>query len=142
MEGFRFTHPYRVGIADINFAGHVANAALLNYFQEVRIAYLEALGGFSELHLGDGCGAILVEARVRYRAEMFHGELLQLGARIETIGRTSFRIGYRIERDGKVTTEGDTVLAAFDYERRRTRRVPQGLRDAATLFEGRALEET
>jgi acyl-CoA thioesterase FadM len=140
MEGFRFTCPYRVGIAEINYGGHVANPAVLTYFQEARIAYLAALGPFTELDIGDGCGLILIEARVRYRAEMFHGDALALGVRTEGFGRTSFRLGYRIEGDRGVTAEGETALAAFDYGARRPRRVPQALRDAAARFEGRVLE--
>ena len=140
MEGFRFINPYRVGIADINYGGHVSNAAVLEYFQEARIAYLAALGKFTELDLGDGCGMILVEARVRYRAEMFHGDELDLGVRTEAFGRTSFRLGYRIEGARGVTAEGETTVAAFDYTRRKLIRVPQSLRDAATRFEGHDLE--
>ncbi|MDF1554036.1 MAG: thioesterase family protein [Deferrisomatales bacterium] len=141
MEEFRFTHPYRVAIADINYGGHVSNAAVLEYFQEARIAYLAALGEFSELDIGDGCGMILVEARVRYRAEMFHGDALVLGVRTEAFGRTSFRLGYRIEGPRGVTAEGETTQAAFDYVQRKLLRVPQRLRDAATHFEGRSLAE-
>lgn len=140
MDGFRFTHPYRVGIADINYGGHVSNAAVLNYFQEARIAYLAALGEFSELSIGEGCGIILIEARVRYRAEMFHGDELLLGVRTEAFGRTSFRLEYRIEGSRGVTAEGETALAAFDYAVSKPRRVPQGLRAAAARFEGRDLE--
>ena len=84
---------------------------------------------------------IVVEARVRFRAEMFHGDGLSLGVRTEALGRTSFRLGYRIEGARGITAEGETTQAAFDYEHRKLRRVRQGLRDAATLFEGRSLEE-
>ena len=59
MEGFKFTIPYRVRIADVNYGNHVANSAVLNFFQDARIAYLDNLGGYSELDLGGGCGIIL-----------------------------------------------------------------------------------
>ncbi len=133
--------PPPVAIADINYGGHVSNAAVLAYFQDARIAYLAALGPFSEKDIGDGCGMIVVEARIRYRAEMFHGDGLSMGVRAEAFGRTSFRLGYRIEGALGITAEGETTQAAFDYAQRKLRRVPQGLRDAATRFEGRSLEE-
>ena len=141
MEGFRFTHSHRVVVADINYGGHVSNASVLAYFHDARIAYLAALGAFSEKDLGDGCGMIVVEARVRYRAEMFHGDELSLGVRTVAFGRTSFRLGYRIEDTHGITAEGETTQAAFDYALRTLRRVPQGLRDAATRFEGHSLAE-
>ncbi|NIV95939.1 thioesterase, partial [candidate division KSB1 bacterium] len=75
-DGFNFTFPYRVRIADINYGGHVANSAVLNFFQDGRIAYLKSLGDYSELDIGCGCGLILPEANVKYRAEMFHDDEL------------------------------------------------------------------
>ena len=110
MEGFRFTMPYTVRIADINYGGHVANSAVLNFFQEARIAYLGQLGPFSELDLG-GCGIILPEAQVRYRAEMFHGDPLLIGVRIESMKNSSMMMAYRIDREGQVVAEGTTALS-------------------------------
>ncbi len=136
MDGFRFHIPYRVRIGDINYGGHVSNAAVLLYFQEVRIGYLARLGPFSEMDVGGGCGLILPEARVRYLAEMFLGDELEVGARIEELGRTSFRMAYRIERDGRPTAEGDTALVCFDYAARKPRRLPQPFRDAVVDLEG------
>jgi YbgC/YbaW family acyl-CoA thioester hydrolase len=135
LEGFRFTMPYTVRVSDINYAGHVSNAAVLQYFQEARIAYLRQLGPFTELDIGEGCGIIMPEARVLYRAEMLLGEVLVLGARVEEVGSTSFRMGYRVERGAQVTAEGTTPIIAFDYAARRPRRVPQGLREALVRFE-------
>jgi len=136
LDGFRFTMPYTVRISDINYAGHVSNAAVLLYFQEVRIAYLAHLGPFTELDIGEGCGIIMPESRVFYRAEMRLGEPLVLGARVEELGRTSLRMGYRIEREGRVTAEGTTPFVAFDYAASRPRRVPAALREAVVRFEG------
>lgn len=52
MDNFRFKFSYRVGVADINYGGHVANSAVLNFFQDARIAYLANLGSYSEIDLG------------------------------------------------------------------------------------------
>lgn len=134
MEGFRFTMPYTVRIADINYGGHVANSAVLNFFQEARIAYLGQLGPFSELDLG-GCGIILPEAQVRYRAEMFHGDQLLIGVRIEAMKNSSMMMAYRIDREGQVVAEGTTALVAFDYRTRRPVRLPEAFRRAVVRFE-------
>ncbi len=124
MDGFHFVMPYRVRVADVNYGGHVANSAVLNFFQDARIACLEQLGGFSELDLGGGCGIILPEAHVNYRAEMFMGDELQIGVRVSKISRSSFVMDYRIERSGETTAEGWTSLVCFDYQARKPRRLP------------------
>lgn len=137
MDGYRFSLPYRVRIADINYGGHVSNASLLHYFQDARIGYLQALGPFSELDLGEGCGLILPEAHVRYLAEMFLGNVLEIGVRVSEVGKTSWKMEYRVERAGKATAEGWTQLVCFDYAQRRARRMPQALRSAIAALEQR-----
>lgn len=125
MDGFNFTIPYSVRVADVNYGGHVANSAVLNFFQDARIAYLGHLGGYSEMDIGNDCGIILPEAHVKYLAEMFLGEALQIGVKISKVGRSSFTMVYRIERDGEATAEGETVLICFDYQKRKPRRLSE-----------------
>lgn len=135
MEGFRFTMPYAVRCADVNYGGHVSNAVVLNYFQDGRIVYLNHLGGFSELDIG-GCGIILPEAHVFYRGEMFLGDQLRMGVRISELRNSAFVMEFRIERDGEVMAEGTTNLVAFDYARRKPVRLPEQFREAVRKFEG------
>jgi len=135
MEGFKFTMPYRVRIADVNYGGHVANSAVLNFFQEARIAYLQNLGGYSELNIGHGRGVILPEAHVCYRAEMYHNDHLEIGVRVKSLSRSSFAMEYRIERDGDVTAEGETALVCFDYSVRKPRRLDALFRKQVEAFE-------
>ena len=135
MEGFIFTIPYSVRISDINYGNHVANSAVLNFFQDARIQYLNHLGDFSELDIGD-CGIILPEARVQYKAEMFHADELTIGVRITELGRSSLTMEYRIERDNEVTATGETTLIAFDYTLRKPRRLPAPFKAAVQAFEG------
>jgi YbgC/YbaW family acyl-CoA thioester hydrolase len=131
---YRFSIPYTVRIADINYGGHVSNAAVLSFFQDARIAYLKQFG-YSELDIG-GCGLILPEAHVLYLAEMFLGEELRIGVRISELRNAAFVMAYGIERDGTITAEGTTNLVAFDYQERKPRRLPDPFREAVTRFEG------
>lgn len=139
MQDFIFTIPYAVRVADVNYGGHVANSAVLNFFQDARIAYLQNLG-FTEMDIGDGCGIILPEAQVRYLAEMFLSDQLQIGVRIVRLGRSSFVMEYRIERDARVVAEGSTTLVAFDYDSRKPKRLPQVFRQAVAGLEKTALQ--
>jgi YbgC/YbaW family acyl-CoA thioester hydrolase len=135
MKDFTFTMPYTVRIADINYGGHVANSAVLNFFQDARISYLEELGGFSEMNIGGGCGLILPEAHVKYCSEMFLFDELVIGVKVTRIGRSSFQMAYRIERDEKLTAEGETTLVCFDYQTRKPRRIDKTFRALLEKFE-------
>ena len=135
MDGFNFIIPYTVRVVDVNYGAHVANSAVLNFFQDARIAYLKKLGDYSEMKIGKGCGIILPEAHVKYLAEMFLGDELVIGARITNVSRSSFTMCYRIERDGEATAEGETVLICFDYEKRKPRRLDAVFIEKVTAFE-------
>jgi len=134
MNEFDFVMPYTVRVADINYAGHVSNAVVLNYFQDARIGYLKRLGSFSELDIG-GCGIILPEAHVLYRAEMILGDRLEIGLRCVELRNSSFTLAYRIEREGELMVEGTTSLVAYDYQKRKPVRLPTAFRQAIESFE-------
>ena len=141
MQGFNFSIPYRVRVVDINYGGHVANSAVLNFFQDGRIAYLKHLGGYSEIDIGNECGIILPEAHVKYLAEMFLDDELVIGVRIKQLGRSSFDMVYRIERDGVATAAGETALVCFDYRQRKPRRLDVQFREKVNEFEGLSINK-
>lgn len=135
MQGFKFTIPYTVRVVDVNYGAHVANSAVLNFFQDARIAYLKSLGGYTEMDIGNACGIILPEAHVKYLAEMFLGDELEIGAKVTNVSRSSFTMCYRIERDGEATAEGETALICFDYEKRKSRRLDVLFKEKIKSFE-------
>ena len=138
MQDYKFTIPYCVRVADVNYGGHVANSAVLNFFQDARIAYLQQLGGYSEMDIGGGCGIILPEAHVKYLAEMFLGDQLTIGVKIVELGRSSFRMAYRVERAaGQATAAGETTLVCFDYAARKPRRLAEEFVRKVQAWEGR-----
>ncbi|MDD2557275.1 MAG: thioesterase family protein, partial [Desulfuromonas sp.] len=120
---------YRVRISDINYGGHVANSVVLNFFQDARIAFLAYLGPFSEMDIGD-CGLIQPEAHVKYKAEMFHNDILKIWVAVTEIRRSSFELKYCIERDTAITAEGTTPLLAYSYARKKPCRLPEDFRAA------------
>ena len=133
MDGFNFVFSYKVSVSDINYGGHVANSAVLNIFQDARIALFSSLGPYSELDLG-GCGIIMPEAHVYFRAEMFLHDRLKVGVRCKEIKRSSFSLEYRIERDGELTAEGETPIVCFDYLKRKPCKIPPEFGSTLVVF--------
>jgi YbgC/YbaW family acyl-CoA thioester hydrolase len=135
METKPFIYPNQVRVADLNYGGHVANSAVLNIFQDARIALFGSLGPFSELDLG-GCGIIMPEVHVYFRAEMFLHNQLQVEVRCADIKRSSFILTYRITRDGELTAEGESPIVCFDYQLRKPCRIPSAFRQVLLDFSG------
>ena len=87
------------------------------------------------MDIGGGCGLILPEAHVKYLAEMFLGDQLVIGVKVIELGRSSFRMIYRIERDGRATAEGETTMVCFDYQSRKPRRLATEFQDKVREYE-------
>ena len=47
-----------------------------------------------------------------------------------SVGRKSFTLDYRLEQGGELLAEASTVLVSYDYERARSREVPDDWRNA------------
>lgn len=136
MTGFRFFLPFRVRAADLDYSGRVSQAAVLNFFQEVRIGYLSTIGNYGELNIGDGYGIIQAEADLRFIDEMFLGDELEIGVRVSELRKASFRMSYKVERKGIAMAKGTTLLLSYDYKLRKPRRLPSPFQKAIAQFEG------
>lgn len=126
-DAFRVAFPVRIG--DINYGGHMGNDRFLLLFQEARLSFLTSLGA-SEREIGEGIGLIMSEAHVAFKAEVFYGDELEVSVRARDVKDNRFSLDYQVDRqgDGKTVATGYTLLAAFDYARRRVSRLPEPFR--------------
>lgn len=97
-----------VSFRDCDPYGHVNNAVYLTYLESARFALWRAQGVD---------GVILARAEVDYRAQATYGEELEVRARLEGFGRTSFRYEYEIVdvTTGQVVVLAKTVQVHFNY---------------------------
>jgi acyl-CoA thioester hydrolase len=139
MEGFRFFFRQPVEFRDLDALGHLNNAAYLSYVESARLAYMQEVLGPLELEeLG-----IVAEARIAFRASSFLGETLEIGTRVAGIGGKSIRFEFEIHgEDGRLVADGSTVHVTFDYETRRSIRVPDEWRRKIDAYETRSLATT
>lgn len=98
-----------VRFRDCDAYGHVNNAVYLTYLENARFALWKAQGV---------TGVILARAEVDYRAQATYGDELEVRARIEGFGRTSFRYAYEIVdvTTGQLVASAKTVQVHFDYD--------------------------
>jgi len=58
-----------------------------------------------------------------------------IGTRVKDVGRLSFTMECRIERDGELVAEGETILVCMDYQKRKPRRIDMEFREKVEAFE-------
>ena len=123
MEGFPFSVSLTVRISDLNYANHVGYQNYLSYFQESRLAYLNAMG-FSEMDIG-GCGIVVAEALCRYKRELFLYDSIQIGCRINQLRSKGFRCEHQIRRQGILCAEGYTDCLSYDHGLKAVVKLPE-----------------
>ena len=123
MRNFNFSIPYDIRIIELDHMKQVSHASILNIFQEARIQYLENLGDFTELDIGDGCGLIQSEASLRILNPIDYGKNLEVGVKATDIRGASFTLSYFFDLDDTPMVEGETALLSLDYSSGKPKRL-------------------
>lgn len=144
-DEFRHRTRLEVRFRDVDAFGHVNNAVFLSYIEQGRISYLaQALQLPITLTDVEELPLILARIEVDYRAPIFFGQPLEVGTRIDWIGRSSFSMSHRMTAgdDGHVVAEASSVLVSYDYAAARPMPVPDPWRARFETAEGRSLRRT
>ena len=133
--------------SDLDPYGHVNNAAYLEFFEEIRIAYWRALAGLvgiEELEAGDVPGAryVIAETTVRYKAPIFLDDALHGAATIPNIGNRSYAMTFELRtgesfEGGTLVAEGSAAQVFFDPTTDDVRPRPDWFLPAVGELEGR-----
>jgi len=139
-DDFRHRTSLQVRFRDIDAFGHVNNAVFFSYVEMARIRYLldvlEVEADFSTLPL------ILARVELDFRSPVFFGDELEVGTRVDRIGRSSISMSHRVTAgpEGHLVADVTTVLVTYDYGSARPIRVPAEWRARMGAFEDRQLE--
>lgn len=113
----------QVRISDINYGNHLGHDSLISLLHEARLQFLQSLG-LNEIET-DGIGIILTELVVSYKNEAFYGDNLVIGINFGQVKGSSFELIYQITQEsGKLIARAATLMAYFDYKKRKVARAP------------------
>ena len=146
LEG-DFAHRVEIDVrfVDTDAMGHVNNAVYLTYCEMARIRYWTDVTGEPIAAGHEGAESlILAEARITYRAPVFHSEIVTVETRATHIGRSSFTLEHRLTACApdvapRLVATSDSVMVRFDYRTDRPAPLSDAFVDAIETFEGRAL---
>ena len=144
-----FAHRVTIDVrfSDTDAMGHVNNAVYLTYCEMARIRYWSDVTGESLAARHHGAESlILAEARITYRAPVFHGEAVTVESRATHIGRSSFTLEHRLTAsrpDGiaRLVAVSESILVRYDYGSGRPVALGEAFVEAIETFEGRHLQD-
>ncbi len=142
---FRHRVVVDVRFADTDAMGHVNNAVYLTYCEMARIRYWSDVTGepLAARH-HDAESLILAEARITYRAQVFHTDMVTVETRATRIGTSSFVLEHRLtacQPDGspRLVAVSDSVMVRYDYSAMAASPLEPPVVAAIEAFEGRRL---
>jgi acyl-CoA thioester hydrolase len=140
-DDYRHRTPVQVRFRDIDAFGHVNNAVVSSYVEQARITYLRDVLGLNPVGPTDRMPLILAMIRVDYLSPIFLEDRIDVGSRVDWVGRTSMGMSHHLaEEGGRDLARSSSVLVAYDYEQARPMPVPDHWRAALQAHEGRSLE--
>jgi acyl-CoA thioester hydrolase len=138
IDAFRHRTRLEVRFRDIDAFRHVNNAAFFTYIEQARIKYLCEL---LDVEAVERLPLILAAVTIDFRAPILYGQEVEIGTRVDWIGRTSFSMSHRLTAspNDRLVAEAATVLVAYDYAKEAPMPVPDPWRSAFAGWEGRDL---
>jgi acyl-CoA thioester hydrolase len=142
-----FAHRVEIDVrfADTDAMGHVNNAVYLTYCEMARIRYWTNVTGEPIAPGHEGAESlILAEARITYRAPVFHGEQVTVETRATHIGRSSFTLEHRLTARtpggvARLVATSDSAMVRYDYTSERPTPLSDAFVAAIEAYEGVAL---
>ena len=119
--------------------GHVNNTVYLRWCESARVEYLQRIGLW-QMHEGEGVGPILAAIGCHYKRPVTFPDTVRVSARVTRIGNSSFHMEHLVvsEAMGTVAATLDSTIVVLDYNRNKTVRVPDEIREAIARVEAHA----
>ena len=129
----KFTHKAFVRWNDLDAFGHVNNAKYLTYAESARIDW-------GQQQFAEKDDSVLVQMTVA-RSEIDYllpitefESYYDVDLWVESIGNSSFGVGYEVSKDGLVFTKMKTVQVMIDLESRKSRPITDNERSFLTKY--------
>lgn len=135
MKGYPVTARIEVRWRDVDALGHVNNAVYFTYLEIARTRYYEEVFQASTIR---DINFILASIQCDFLSPTRHGEIVEVGIRVPSAGRTSFDFEYeaRTAEDGRPVARARSTQVLYDYEADRKIPVDQAWLDRVAAAQG------
>ena len=107
-SGYAFWTRDTVRFSDIDRYRHINNVAVATYCETGRIEFAEKLWPGSTA--GEHAGWVIVKLTVTFLAQAHYPGHVEIGTRVESVGRTSCSFGQGLFKDGVCFATGEAVM--------------------------------
>ncbi|EPG35666.1 acyl-CoA thioesterase [Acinetobacter colistiniresistens] len=114
-----------VAWGDMDAFGHVNNVQYYRYMESARISYLMALNIFDQEIL-----TVVASSQCKYLKPVFYPDVLHIGARIEELRNSAFRMHYVLwsATQNQMVATGEAVMVCVDKVTAMKLNIPDAIR--------------
>ncbi len=123
-----------VAWGEMDSFGHLNNIYYFRYFETTRIHFFQEIG-LLQYKRERGIGPILAETSCRFRKPVFYPDTLTIGARVKSIGKTSFIMEFRVMSDAAgLAAAGEARMVLYDYNASKKTDIPAQIKTSFSDF--------
>ena len=111
---------------DTDRQGHINNAAYCTFFESGRVAFLFDNGG--QLLAGKGLGVVIAKLTLDYLEELNFPGTVEVGSKILSIGRSSFRVGQGAFMGETCHSTAESIIVLIDETTKKSTPIPEAMR--------------
>ncbi len=133
----KFVFPVSVRFSDTDANKHVFFANYLTYFDMALMAYIKAVGYSFDRFLQNDLNLYYVEALTQFKESAYFDEVLDVYAKIDRFGTTSFTSNFVIyeNKARRLVNSGHLITVIVDVNTEKPTPIPQEFKDAVEAFE-------
>lgn len=135
-DQFKYWKTIEVRWGDMDAQGHVNNAVYFTYLESARVELIRKTG-YEGKQAGSVEGPALVSTSCDFKRQVIYPATLDVGVRVEKIGRRSFEMSYGIFVRGadQLVASARSVNAWADYAAERAVELPDWFRMALAEYQ-------
>lgn len=138
-ENFRFAHRLKVRYSEIDGQKIVFNAHYLTYLDIAVTEYFEEGLGLNlhKLAENEEFDFVLAKSTLEYKNSAHLGDWLNIWCRVQSIGRTSFTMSFKItkEAEEEVILLAEVIYVSYHPKSKASRPVPEFIRERMERYE-------
>lgn len=133
-ETYKLELQLRIDWSDLDMYKHVNNISFMRYMQSGRVNFWEA-SGIYEMYENSNMGTMLVSTHCDFKKSLYYPGKAIVKTRLDFIKNSSFGLKHLIlDEANEICAEGKDVVVCYDFEKDKTFRIPEDLREKLSEF--------
>ena len=133
-ETYKLELQLRIDWSDLDMYKHVNNISFMRYMQSGRVNFWEA-SGIYEMYENSNMGTMLVSTHCDFKKSLYYPGKAIVKTKLNFIKNSSFGLKHLIlDEANEICAEGKDVVVCYDFEKDKTFRIPEDLREKLSEF--------